>query len=73
MAYTLIKYEESAMLIEFEVLEITPDILEFNPTLNPLHVGKFGVVEEGSKRVIEITDTPESAQQVIEAVINHES
>lgn len=61
------------MAIDFEVSEITEELLKFNPNLKPHDIGKFGINVKGFGRIIGISQTREEANQILEAVINHES
>ena len=51
-----------------EVCEVTNQTLLFNAGLRVCDIGKFGVREKGFKRVIEICETEEAANDVIESI-----
>ena len=59
-------------MIDFVIVEITADILPYNPGLKQSHIGHYGVAAKGSSRVIEICDTESSANDVVEAVMRYQ-
>lgn len=61
------------MAINFEVTEVTEELLKFNPGLKKSDVGKFGINVAGSNRIIGISQTWEGANEMLEAVVNHEN
>ena len=56
------------LIFNLEVCEITSNTLIFNQALNYGSVGKYGVRQVGFKRIIEICETKEAAEDVIKSI-----
>lgn len=56
-------------MIEVVYFKITAEDLPYNQGLKQSDIGRFGVAEKGSRRVIEICESESSANEVVELVM----